>query len=88
MQVVQAAYRAKELVNITHIHMKDEKASVLLSLRPLTSKKRIKVLNTKLTEADREKKSVEVALQGAEKQAEAQHKQLHQAEDELAIAKK
>ena len=88
MQVVQAAYRAEELVNITHRHMKDEKASVLLSLRPLTSKKRIKVLNTKLTEADREKKSVEVALQGAEKQAEAQHKQLHQAEDELAIAKK
>ena len=33
-------------------------------------KKRVKELNAKLTEAEREKKSVEVALEGAERQVE------------------
>ncbi|KAL0001255.1 hypothetical protein SO802_015036 [Lithocarpus litseifolius] len=49
--------------------------------------KRIQELNTKLTEADRDKKSAKVALQGAERQAESQRKQLHQTKDQLAIAK-
>ena len=40
-------------------------------------KARVKELNTNLTEAEREKKSVEVALEGAERQAETQRKQLH-----------
>lgn len=49
--------------------------------------KRIQELNTKLTKADREKKSAKAALQGAERQAESQRKQLRQTEDQLAIAK-
>ena len=34
--------------------------------------KRVKELNAKLTEAEREKKNVEVALEGAERQVETQ----------------
>lgn len=41
----------------------------------------------KLTEADRERKSVEVALAGAKKQAEDQCQHLHKAEEQLAIAR-
>ena len=40
------------------------------------AKKKIRELNVKLTEADKEKKSTEAALQGVEKQAEPQCKQL------------
>ena len=40
----------------------------------------------KLIEVERDKRSVEVALDGAEKQAEAQHKQLRQTEADLATA--
>ena len=39
-------------------------------------------LTTKLAKVEREKKSVEIALNRAEKQVEAQRKQLHQAEVE------
>ena len=51
------------------------------------AEKRVKELNAKLTEAKRERKSVEAALEGVERQAETQRKQLHQAEDELAATK-
>ena len=50
--------------------------------------KRIKDLNTKLNEANRERKSVEVALVGAKKQAKDQHQQLRRAEDQLVMDKK
>jgi len=50
--------------------------------------KRIKDLNTKLNEADRERKSVEATLVGVEKQAKNQHQQLRRAEDQLVMAKK
>ncbi|KAL0017580.1 hypothetical protein SO802_004649 [Lithocarpus litseifolius] len=48
---------------------------------------RIKDLNVKLTEANRDKKSAEAALAGAERQAEDQRQQLHKVEDQLTIAK-
>ena len=47
------------------------------------AKKKIKDLGTKLTEADRERKSVEAALAGAEDQCQ----QLRKAEEQLAIAR-
>lgn len=47
--------------------------------------KKNKDLVTKLTEADRERKSVKAALVGTEKQAEDQS-QLRKAEEQLAIA--
>ena len=48
---------------------------------------RVKDLNVKLTEAIREKKSAEAALEGAERQVETQRQQLHQIEDQLSISK-
>ena len=44
-------------------------------------------MNTKLTEANRDKKSAEATLQGAERQVKSQRKQLRQIEDQLTIAK-
>ena len=41
-------------------------------------------MTTKLAEVEREKKSVKIALNRAEKQVGAQRKQLHQAEAEQA----
>ena len=49
--------------------------------------KRIKDLNTKLTEADKERKSAESALAKAKKQAKNQRLQLRGAEDQFAITK-
>ena len=52
------------------------------------AKKKSQKLNTKLAEAKRDKKSAEAALNGVERQAEVQRKQLRQAEDELSTAKR
>lgn len=41
----------------------------------------------RLTKADRQRKSVEAALAGAEKQAEDQHQHLRKAKKQLAIAR-
>ena len=45
------------------------------------AKKKTKDLGTKLTEVDRERKSVEAALASAEKQAKDQHQQFRKAEE-------
>ncbi|KAK9997904.1 hypothetical protein SO802_017507 [Lithocarpus litseifolius] len=44
-------------------------------------------INAKLMKADRDKKSTEAALEGAKRQAEAQHKLLRQAKDDLATTR-
>ena len=63
LQAVQAAYRVKELVNTTHKHMKDEKGRCIVAVEAFNmAKKRIKELNTKLTEANKAKKNAETAL--------------------------
>lgn len=49
--------------------------------------KRIKDLNMKLTEVDRDRKSVEAALAGAEKLAKDQHQQLRKTKDQVTISK-
>ena len=65
-------------MNITHRKMKDEEGRRIVVVEALNvAEKRVKELNTKLTEAKREKKSVEAALEGAERQAETQRKKLH-----------
>ena len=88
LQAIQATFKVEELVNITHRKMKDEESRRIVVVEAFNVvEKRVKELNTKLTEAEREKKSVEAALERAERQAETQRKQLHQAEDELATAK-
>ena len=45
------------------------------------AKKKTKDLGTKLTEVDRERKSAEVALANAEKQANDQHQQFQKVEE-------
>ena len=57
----------------THAQLKDEEAHRISAVKTLAvAEKRIKELNTKLTEADREGKSAKAALTGAEKQVEDQ----------------
>ena len=56
----------------------------LLSRLWLWLRKRFKDLGTKLTEPDREKKSVETSLADTEKQAEDQRLQLCKAKEQLA----
>ena len=63
---------AEELVNNPHKQMKENEGRHIAAMVAFTlAKKRMQDLNTKLTEADREKKSVEAALQRAERQAES-----------------
>lgn len=88
-KAIQAAYIAKELVNNSHQQMKEKEGQCIAAVESFTlAEQRIKDLNTKLTEANRDKKSVEVALEGAERQAESQRQQLCQTEDQFTIAKK
>ena len=61
-----------------HAQLKKEEARHIAFVQTLAvAEKRIKDLNTKLTEANKERKSVEAALAGAEKQAKDQRLQLH-----------
>ena len=64
-------------MNITHRQMKDEEGRQIAVVEAFNvAEKRVKELNAKLTEAEREKKSAEPALEGVERQAETQRKQL------------
>ena len=77
LQVVQATFRVEGLMNISYQKMKDEegrRVSVIEAFNVV--EKRVKELNAKLIEAEREKKSAKAALEGVERQAETQCKQL------------
>ena len=79
---------AEELVNTSHKQMKEEERRRIVAVEAFTlAEQSIKDLNTKLTEATKEKKSVKAALEGAKRQAESQRQQLRQTEDQLAVAK-
>ena len=79
---------AEELVNNSYRQMKDEEGRRIAAVEAFSlAKKRIQKLNTKLTEANRERKSAEAALHGVEKQAESQCRQLRQTEDQLSVAR-
>ena len=79
---------AEELVNNSHRQMKDDEGRRIAAVEAFSlAKKRIQKLNTKLTEANRERKSAEAALHGVEKQAESQRRQLRQIEDQLSVAR-
>ena len=57
-----------------YAQFKDEEACRIATVKMLAmAEEKIKDLSTKLTEANRKRKSVEVALAGAEKQVEDQH---------------
>ena len=60
----------EELVNNLHRKMKEEERRLIAAVEAFSlAEKRIQKLNTKLTEANRERKSAEAALHGVEKQA-------------------
>jgi len=68
--------------------MKEEEGRRIAAIKAFTlAEQRIKDLNTKLTEAVREKKSVKAALEGAKRQAKTQRQQLCLTEDQLTVAK-
>jgi len=74
-------------VDDAHAQLKNEEARHVVVVKTLVmAEKKIKDLGTKLTEADREKKSIEAALADAVKQAKDQCLQLRRAEEQLAIA--
>ena len=79
---------AEELVNNSHRQMKEEEGRHITVVEAFTlAEQRVKDRNAKLTEAIREKKSVEAALEGAKRQEEIQGQRLQQTEDQLSISK-
>ena len=68
--------------------MKDEEGMQIATVEAFSLvDKRIQELNNQLTEADKERKSVDATLHVAENQAETQHKQLCQTKDLFSAAK-
>ena len=68
---IQAAHMAEEFVNTSHKQMKEEEGQHIATMEAFTlAEQRIKDLNTKLTEANKERKSAETTLEGVERQAE------------------
>ena len=62
--------------------MKEEESRRITAMDAFNmADKRITELKNKLTEVERDKKSVEAALECAERQAEGQQRQLHQTEN-------
>ena len=69
-------------MNITYQQMKDEEGRCIAAVEAFNmAEKRVKEMNAKLIEAKKEKKSIEVALEGAERQAKTHRRQLRQAKD-------
>ena len=69
LQAVQLVHMVKELVNKSHQQMKEGRRIAAVEAFSL-AEKRIQELNNQLIKANRERKSVEAALHGAEQQAE------------------
>lgn len=87
-KVVQAIHRAEEIVISSHKMMKEEDGRRTAVVKAFElAKKKSQELTAKLIEIDRDKKNAEATLDLAERQAEAQHKQLRQAKDDLSAAR-
>ena len=70
-QAIHTTNIAEEWVDHTHAQLKDEKACRVSATKTLAvAKMKIKDLDTKLTKADRKRKSAEATLTNAKKQAE------------------
>ena len=68
LQAIQAIFRAKELVNITHQQMNDKKGRQIATVEAFNVvEERVKELNAKLIEAKKEKKNTEATLERAER---------------------
>ena len=87
-QAIQATFRAEEMVNYSHQKMKEEKGRRIVAVDAFhLVEKSIQELKSKLTEEERERKSVAVALDITERQAEGQWVLFHNAEDQLVTLK-
>ena len=76
------------MVDYSYRQMKEEEGRWIAAVDAFhVAKKRNKELESKLTEAEREKRSAEVALDKVERQAKGQRVLLCQAEDQLATSK-
>ena len=65
------------MLNFSHWQMKEEEGKRIAAMDAFNvAKKRIQELKNKLTKAERDKNSAEAALEGAERQAEGQRRQL------------
>ena len=68
--------------------MKDEEARCIAAVEAFrVAEKKSQEITTKLIEVERDKRSVEAALDWTEKQVEAQRKQLHQIKADLAVTR-
>ena len=73
VQAVQAVHVVEEWVDHAHYKLKDEEVCYIVALKAqVVFEKKTKGFLLKLAEAERDRKSVEVALAGVEKQAEDQ----------------
>ena len=76
-QVTQAVHRVEEIIIFSYRQMKEEEARCIEAVDTFNvAEKRIQDLTTKLNESDRDKKSVEIALEGVERQAKSLRKKL------------
>ena len=74
--------------NSSHWMMNEEEGRCIAVVDAFNvAEKRIQELKNKLAKAERDKKSVEAALEGVERQAESQRRQLRHIEDQLAAFK-
>ena len=88
LKVIQTTHITEEWVDDAHKQMKEEEGWCIAAVDAFTlAKQRIKDLNVKLTKANRDKKSAEIALVGAKRQAADQRQQLRKTEDQLTVAK-
>ena len=76
-QAVQAAFKAEELVDYSHWQYKNEEGRRIAAVEAFNvAEKSLKDLKAQLSQFENDKKSAATALEGAERQAETQRKQL------------
>ena len=87
-QAVQATYRVEELVDYSHWQYKSEEGRRIAAVEAFNvAEKSLKDLKVQLSQPKNDRKSTVATLEGAERQAETQRKQLCQAEFDLASAR-
>ena len=87
-KAIQITHIVEKWVDDAHKQMKEEEGRCLATVEAFTlAEQKIKDLNVKLTEANKDKKSVKATLARVERQAENQHQQLRKTEDQLTVAR-
>ena len=88
LKAIQITHIVEKWVDDAHKQMKEEEGQCIATVEAFTlAEQKIKDLNVKLTEANKDKKSVKATLARVERQAENQHQQLCKTEDQLTVAR-